>query len=204
VLGDGKVVGPVPSGPLASNPSAGTCATQNVAQAKKYLAAAGLPKGFSFTTLTSNELDSTSAAQAVTMQGELSKVGIKMSIDNVASSDYIQRWLKGDFQAALAENGASPSPYIMYGRYFGTGASLAVPAGYSSPALASLLTKADSVTSATTQKSLYDQLTNQLVNKAVWIWLFNAYDYYATAKSVHGFVPLPDGDLTGLATATVS
>lgn len=200
VLGAGKVVGPVPDGPYASNPSAGICANQNLGLARSYLSKAGMTHGFSFTVLTSSQLDSTSTAQAVTIQGELAKVGIHMSIDNVAGSDYIQRWLKGDFQAALAENGANPSPYIMYGRYFGTGASLAVPAGYSSTSLASLLQRADESISATTQQQLYTQFSDQLVNNAVWIWLFNAYDYYVLAKSVTGFVPSPTGSLTGLTT----
>jgi peptide/nickel transport system substrate-binding protein len=204
VLGDGKVIGPVPQGPLASNPTAGICGTQNLAAAKSYLAKAGDPKGFTFTALTSNDLDSTSDAQAVTIQGQLAKVGIKMNIDNVAESAYIQEWLKGQFQAAFAENGANPSPYIMYGRYFGTGASLAVPAGYKSPKLASLLTQAVEATSSATQKQLYTQFSTSLVNNAVWIWLFDAYDYYVTTNSVKGFVPLPTGSLVGLATATAS
>ncbi|HLI58133.1 MAG TPA: ABC transporter substrate-binding protein [Solirubrobacteraceae bacterium] len=204
VLGGGKVVGPVPQGPFASDPSAGTCATQNLAQAKAYLAKAGKPKGFSFTVLTSNDLDGTSNAQATTIQNELGKVGIKMSIDNVASSQYIQQWLKGKFQAALAENGANPSPYIMYGRYFGARASLAVPAGYSSPTLKSLLLRADQSNSRSTQATLYRQFTNELTDNAVWVWLFNAYDYYAASPHLQGFTPLPSGQLTGLATARLS
>ena len=44
-----------------------------------------------------------------------------MNIQNLASNAYIQDWLKGKFQAAFAENGADPNPYVMYGRYFGPG-----------------------------------------------------------------------------------
>jgi peptide/nickel transport system substrate-binding protein len=204
VLGGGKVIGPVPQGPFATDPNAGTCATQNLIQAKAYLQKAGTPNGFSFTVLTSEELDGTSTAQATTIQNELSKVGIKMNVDNVAGSQYIQQWLKGKFQGALAENGANPSPYIMYGRYFGAGASLAVPAGYSSPTLKSLLLKADQSNSQSQQSSLYKQFTGQLTDNAVWVWLFNAYDYYALSPHVQGFSPLPSGQLTSLATASVS
>ena len=204
VLGGGKVIGPVPQGPFASDATAGTCASQNLTQARAYLAKAGMPKGFQFTVLTSEELDGTSTAQATTIQNQLAKVGIKMSIDNVAGSQYIQQWLKGKFQGALAENGASPSPYIMYGRYFGQGASLAIPAGYSSPTLKSLLAKADESGSQAAQSKLYGQFTGQLTDNAVWVWLFNAYDYYALSSHVQGFQPLPSGQLTGLATASVS
>lgn len=204
VMGGGKVIGPVPQGPFASDPSAGTCATPNAAQAKSYLAKAGEPHGFKFTVLTSAELDGTSTAQATTIQNELGKVGIKMSIDNVASSQYIQQWLKGKFQAALALNGANPSPYIMYGRYFGKGASLATAAGYSSPTLQSLLARADQSNSRSTESSLYRQFTTQLTDNAPWIWLFNAYDYYALSSHLRGFSPLPSDQLTGLASASLS
>jgi peptide/nickel transport system substrate-binding protein len=203
-LGQGEVVGPVPLGPYAPSATAGTCGTQNLTQAAHYLAAAGMSKGFSFTAITSDALDATSEAQAVTAQSDLAKVGIHMTIDNLGENDYIQRWLKGQFQAAFAENGANPDPYIMYGRYFGPGANLAVPSGYSSPALASLLTNADENPSASTRASLYAQISAYLVNNAVWIWLFDSYDYTVLASNVHGYTPLPNEQLSALATTTVS
>jgi peptide/nickel transport system substrate-binding protein len=204
VFGDGQVVGPDPVGPFASNPASGICATPNLAAAKSYLAKAGVPHGFSFTAMTSDALDSTSAAQAVTVQAALSKVGIKMAIDNVGGNDYVQRWLKGDFQAAFAFNGSSPSPFIMYDWYWGKGAPFKVPAGYQSPKLRSLLASADESSSSATQKADYDAFSNYLVNNAIWIWLFSAYDYYATLPTVHGFVARPDDGLESLGTATVS
>lgn len=203
-LGQGEVVGPVPLGPYAPSATAGPCGTQNLTQATHYLAAAGMSKGFSFTAITSDALDATSEAQAVTAQSDLAKVGIHMTIDNLGENDYIQRWLKGQFEAAFAENGANPDPYIMYGRYFAPGANLAVPSGYSSPALASLLTNADENPSASIRASLYAQISAYLVNNAVWIWLFDSYDYTVLASNVHGYTPLPNEQLSALATTTVS
>ncbi len=203
VQGFGKVIGPVPSGPFASDPNTGVCANPSDSQAKSYLAKAGEPHGFSFTVMTSEALDGTSTAQATTIQNELAKVGIKMNINNLASSAYIQNWLKGNFQGTLALNGASPSPYIMYGRYFGKGASLKVPAGYSSSTLQSLLSRGDQSTSSSEQHTLWNQMYSYLNNNAVWIWLFNAYDYYVTTPNLKGFTPLPNGQLTSLATATL-
>jgi peptide/nickel transport system substrate-binding protein len=203
-LGQGKVVGPVPLGPYAPSPTAGICGTQSLTQAKHYLAAAGMSKGFSFTAMTSDALDATSEAQAVTAQADLAKVGIHMTIDNLGENEYIQDWLKGDFQAAFAENGANPDPYIMYGRYFGPGANLAVPSGYSSPTLASMLTNADQNPSASARASLYAQINSYLVDHAVWIWLFDSYDYTVLSSNVHGYTPLPNEQLTALAKTTVS
>jgi peptide/nickel transport system substrate-binding protein len=195
-------VGPVPLGPYALSATAGPCGTQNLTQAKHYLAAAGMASGFSFTAITADALDATSNAQAVTAQADLAKVGIHMTIDNLGENDYIQRWLKGQFQAAFAENGANPDPYIMYGRYFGPGANLAVPSGYSSPALASLLTNADQNPSASARAQLYAQISTYLTDNAVWIWLFDSYDYTVLASNVHGYKPLPNEQLSALATTT--
>jgi peptide/nickel transport system substrate-binding protein len=206
VFGQGKVVGPVPQGPYATNPVSSICPTQNLTLAKKYLALGGHKKGFSFTAITSTDLDSTSAAQAVAMQSELAKVGIKMSIQNLASNAYIQDWLKGKFQAAFAENGADPSPYVMYDRYFGAGAGLSVPAGYSSASLRQQLLGGDQVSTAAGQVKAWKALNKNLTGNAVWVWLFDAYDFAVTSSNVHGFnlSPVNTTQLASLATTSVS
>ncbi len=206
VFGQGKVVGPVPLGPYASNPVSAICPTQNLKQAKKYLKLAGKPKGFSFTAITSTDLDSTSSAQAIAMQSELAKVGIKMNIQNLASNAYIQDWLKGKFQAAFAENGADPDPYVMYGRYFGAGADLGVPAGYSSKSLQSLLLAGDENSTASGQAKDWKALNTNLTSNAVWIWLFDSNDFAALSPTVKGFTlsPVNTTELASLATTSVS
>ena len=206
VFGAGQVVGPVPLGQFASNPVSAVCPTPNVATAKSYLQKAGNAKGFSFTALTSTDLDPTSAAQATVVQSDLAKVGIKMSIQNLAGDAYIQDWLKGNFQAAFAWNGADPNPYTMYGRYFGAGANLGVPAGYSSATLQKLLVQGDQATDAAAQTSDWAQFSKALTSNAVWIWLFTAYDYAAVASSLHGFslAPTNSTSLDSLRSATIS
>jgi peptide/nickel transport system substrate-binding protein len=205
VFGDGKVVGPVPLGPYATNPVSAICPTQNLAQARTYLKAAGYPKGFTFTAITSTDLDSTTAAQAIAMQSELARVGIKMNIQNLAANAYIQDWLKGKFQAAFAENGADPNPYVMYGRYFGAGAGLAIPAGYSSKSLQQELLAGDENSTAAGQKADWMKLSNDLTSNAVWIWLFDSYDFAVSSSHVHGFTLSPVGtyQLSTLATTTL-
>jgi peptide/nickel transport system substrate-binding protein len=206
VFGQGKVVGPVPLGPYATSPVSAICPTQNLTLAKKYLKKAGKAKGFSFTAITSTDLDSTSAAQAIAMQSELAKVGIKMNIQNLASNAYIQDWLKGKFQAAFAENGADPDPYVMYGRYFGAGAGLSVPAGYSSKTLQTELLAGDENSTAAGQTKDWKALNTTLTSKAVWIWLFDSYDFAALAPTVKGFTlsPVNTTQLSSLATTSNS
>ncbi len=191
VFGQGQVVGPVPVGPFASRPVSAVCPTTNIAAAKRYLKAAGDPSGFSFNAITSVALDPTSSAQAIAAQAELAQAGIKMNIRNLAGDAYNQAWLKGDFQAAFAWNGADPDPFTMYGRYFGPGADLAVPAGYSSPRLQNLLVEGDESSSVAAREMYYTELAATLTSNAVWVWLFASYDYAVVGHGVSGFTLFP-------------
>ena len=204
VLGQGKVIGPVPLGPYSSKPISSVCPTQNISKAKSYLQKAGNPSGFTFTAMTSNDLDATSSSQAIAVQSQLKQAGITMNIQNLAGNAYIQDWLKGKFQAAFAENGADPNPYTMYGRYFAPGANLGVPAGYSSAALQRILTKSDSVTTPAAATKQFRALSTYLTANAVWLWLFDGYVYGAVTSNVHGFSLPPTRDLNSIAKATVS
>jgi peptide/nickel transport system substrate-binding protein len=204
VLGQGKVIGPVPLGPYSSKPISSVCPTQSTSTAKSYLQKAGNPGGFTFTAMTSTDLDATSSAQAIAVQSQLKQAGITMNIQNLAGNAYIQNWLKGKFQAAFAENGADPNPYTMYGRYFAPGANLGVPAGYSSAALQRILTKSDSVTTPAAAATQFKALSTYLTANAVWLWLFDGYVYGAVTSNVHGFSLPPTRDLNSIAKATVS
>jgi peptide/nickel transport system substrate-binding protein len=204
VLGQGKVIGPVPLGPYSSKPISSVCPTQSTSTAKSYLQKAGNPGGFTFTAMTSTDLDATSSAQAIAVQSQLKQAGITMNIQNLAGNAYIQNWLKGKFQAAFAENGADPNPYTMYGRYFAPGANLGVPAGYSSAALQRILTKSDSVTTPAAAATQFKALSTYLTANAVWLWLFDGYVYGAVTSNVHGFSLPPTRDLNSIARATVS
>jgi peptide/nickel transport system substrate-binding protein len=203
LLGQGEVVGPVPLGPYAQ-PTPAVCPSQNITQAKAYLAKAGDPSGFSFTAMTSDDLDATSADQATAVQSALAQAGIKMQIQNLAGNAYIQDWLKGKFEAAFAENGADPNPYVMYGRYFGPSPNLGVPAGYSSAALQKLIVASDVAATPAAAATANAALNRYLTANAVWIWLFDSYDYAAVSSHVHGFTLPPDRDLKSLAFSTVS
>jgi peptide/nickel transport system substrate-binding protein len=204
LLGQGRPVGPVPLGPYASKPISAVCPTPNVTQAKAYLAKAGNPDGFSFTAITSTDLDATSSAQAIAVQSQLKKAGITMNIQNLASNAYIQDWLKGSFEAAFAENGADPNPYTMYGRYFAPGGNLAVPAGYSNPTLQKLMLAGDAAATPAQSAKAFAAISNYLTGNAVWLWLFDSYDYAVTAPGVHGFSLPPTRHLGALKSTTVS
>lgn len=202
-FGQGKTIGPVPLGPYASNPISAVCPTPDLTLAKSYLQKAGNPKGFTFTATTSTELDPTSNAQAVAVQSQLAKVGITMKIQNLAGNAYVQNWLKGDFEGVFAWNGANPDPYTMYGRYFGPGANLGVPAGYSSQTLQDTIVAGDQAATPAEATQAWTKLSQELTSNAVWIWLFSSYDYAVLAPNVQGFQISPTRSLLSLAQTTI-
>ena len=206
VFGQGTPIGPVPIGPYAPKPVSALCATPNLAMAKNFLKKAGDPSGFSFTAITSTAIDPTDTAQSIAVQSELAQVGITMKIQNLANNAYIQEWLAASFQAAFAWNGAYPDPYTMYSRYFGPGANLGGPAGYSSKSLQKLIVAGDEASNPAVRAANYAAFQANLTSNAVWVWLFTSYDYAVMAHNLHGFSYLPSytDAFHTLATASIS
>jgi peptide/nickel transport system substrate-binding protein len=94
----------------------------------------------------------------------------------------------------------------MYDRYFGPGANLGVPAGYSSPTLQHLIVAGDEASSNSVRKADYSAFQANLTHNAVWVWLFTSYDYAVPAQNVHGFSFSPSltASLQTLASTRVS
>ncbi|HEY2671126.1 MAG TPA: ABC transporter substrate-binding protein [Rugosimonospora sp.] len=197
-LGEGTPIGPITSPAYKSDPNSQPCATQNVAKAKSLLSQAGYPNGLTINTIVSTGLYSTSVNEAQNLQSQLKAVGINLKLQTLDSAAYVDAWTSGNFTAALALNGGEPDPDGMYGRYFTSTGNLNKVAGYSSPQLDQLFAQGKATTDPTQRKQIYTQISNNLVNNAVWIWLFSSYDYTAMTKSVSGFTPMPNGSLDNL------
>ncbi len=58
------------------------------------------------------------SAEAQVLQSQLAEIGIKLDIKLMELNVYVDAWLKGDFDMAVALNGGRPDPYTMYNRYF--------------------------------------------------------------------------------------
>ena len=203
-LGAGTITGPITSPLYRSNPSSQPCPTQNLAKAKQYLAAAGEPNGFTLNLITSQGLYASAVDEAQTVQAELGQIGIKVNVQSLSASAYVSDWLSGNFQAAIAENAGNIDPNTMYGRYFTTGATYNNVAGYSSPTLNKLFAQGIATTDVAKRQSIYQQISAQLVDNAVWIWLYTPEEYIALNTSVSGFAARTDGDLSMLWKASIS
>lgn len=203
-LGAGTVTGPITSPSFKSDPNAQPCPTQNIAKAKEYLAKAGEPNGFTLNLMTSQGLYSTAVNEAQTVQAQLKKAGITVNIKTLDSNTYVQDWLNGDFDAAIAQNSGSVDPNTMYARYFTSHGSFNKVAGYRSATLDKLFARGVVTPNLDQRKVIYKQISDELVNNAAWVWLFTPQAFIAVNTSVHGFEARMDADLAALWKASIS
>ena len=113
-------------------------------------------------------------------------------------------WLSGNFEAAIAENSGSIDPNTMYARYFTSTGTFNKVAGYSSPTLNSLFAQGIATTNVAQRQKIYQEISQQLVDNAAWIWLYTPEYYIAVNTSVHGFQARTDADLSMLWKASIS
>lgn len=203
-LGAGTVTGPITSPLFKSNPNDQPCPKQDLAKAKKYLAKAGTPDGFTLNVITSQGLYSTAVDEAQAVQAQLGKVGIKVNVQTLDSNTYVTKWLAGDFDAAIAQNAGSADPNTMYARYFTSNGTYNKVAGYSSPELDTLFAQGIATTDVAKRQAIYKDVSNQLVNNAAWVWLFTPKEYIVMSTGVNGLAARPDAELSMLWKATVS
>jgi peptide/nickel transport system substrate-binding protein len=203
-FGEGEVTGPITSPAFAASPTTGLpCNPPDLDAAKRLLAQAGHPDGLSLDTLVMVGEYATSVNEGQNLQAQLAKVGIRLKLEQQPTSPYVKRWLDADFDTAVALNGGSYDPYLMYGRYFTTNGSLKGPAGLSSPELDRLLVKGDSTTDPAVRKQVYQQLQEELLRLSPWVWTFRGDDYYLIGKGVQGFTAMPDQSLQYLQATSV-
>jgi len=198
--GDGEVTGPITSPAYQYDPTDGLgCTPGDTAAAKQMLADAGYAKGFTLKTIVETGEYATAVAEATSLKSQLAKIGVNLSIQQMPTSPYVTAWLAADYDAAVALNGGSYDPYLMYGRYFTTGGSLSVPAGLDSTKLSDLLNQGNATTDETQRQTIFGNLQKELLAESPWIWMFRSDDYYLVSNSIQGFVPRPDEALFTLA-----
>ena len=196
--GEGKVIGPITSPAYASDPNDRPCPTVDLVKAKKYLAEAGYPDGLTIKSMVAPIQGATLSGVAQSLKAQLAKAGINLELEVIDSSTFVSRWLAADFVTAVASNGGKVDPDTMYTRYFPSSAQFNKVAGYSSATLDALFLKGKQSGRVSERKAIYKQISEELENNAVWIWLYSPYEYRVTAKNVTGFIPLANGSLIEL------
>jgi peptide/nickel transport system substrate-binding protein len=204
-FGDGQVTGPITSPAYQHSPTDGLpCKPGDITAAKKLLADAGYAKGFHLKTIVETGEYATSVAEGQNLQSQLAKIGVTLDLQQLTTSPYVKAWLDADYDAAVALNGGSSDPYLMYGRYFTTDGSLKGPAGLTSSTLNNLLVKGNSTADESVRQSTYQQLQEELLKESPWVWTFRGDDYYLVSDKVSGFTARADESLINLAVASAS
>ncbi|HEX6685625.1 MAG TPA: ABC transporter substrate-binding protein [Candidatus Limnocylindrales bacterium] len=202
-LGEGTVVGPITSPAYKSDPGARPCPTRDVNKAKSLLAGAGFGGGITIKTIVSSGEYATSVNEAQNLQAQLKEAGITLQLDTLESGAYVDRWVAGTFDAAVALNGGRPDPDGMYGRYFTSTGNLNKVAGYASPELDQLFAEGKATADPAQRKQIYTKVSKHLEDNAVWVWLFSSFDYTATTAGVKGYTPMANGSFQYLREASL-
>ncbi len=194
-LGEGEVTGPA-TPPYYRVPLKDlTCYTPDLSKAKQLLANAGVSTGLKFTIIAASDEPPTAVAEAQSIQAQLKKVGIETTIQTLELGVYVDRWLKADFDAAVALNGGNPDPDIMFFRYWYKTGNLQNVAAYNSPDIDQLLEQGRATADPEKRKPIYDSIQKKLVDAAPWVWLYVGYEYRVMQPFVKGFTPLSNGSL---------
>lgn len=203
LLGEGEVTGPLTSPAYRTDPSDLFCYTQDQDRARELLAGAGYPDGFTAKMMAATGEPPTAAAVAQVIQSQLAEVGIMLEIEMQEMNVYIDRWLAGDFDMAVALNGGRVDPYTMYSRYWTRDGNLQRVANYIDDTLDGLMTEGRVETDETARRAIFADFEQHLAETAPWIWLFTGNTYTAQREGVEGFVSSPTGTLFGLVDVTL-
>lgn len=191
-LGEGEVVSPAT--PLFYRADLGSlfCYQKDLDQANSLLAEAGNP-AVAFTVIVAAGEPPTAVAEAQNIQAQLAEIGVTVEIETLELGVYVDRWLKGDFDAAVALNGGNPDPHNMFFRYWHSTGNLNSVANYSAPEIDALLAEAVALTDPAERKAVYDQIQQQLAEAAPWVWLYVGYEYRIYQPYVENYTNMSNG-----------
>ncbi len=203
-LGEGTVTGPLTMAAYALDPSELFCYEKDLDRARELMAQAGYEEGFTITVIAANAEPPTALSEAQSIQAQLAEINITVEIESLELSVYVDRWLAGDFQAAVALNGGRPDPFTMYARYWQSTGNLNNVAGYIDATLDELMAAGRAETDPAARYEIFAQLQRHLAEMAPWVWLYAGYEYTAQQPYVEGFVPYPTDSLISLAQVTLN
>ncbi|MBK9124604.1 MAG: ABC transporter substrate-binding protein [Chloroflexi bacterium] len=202
-LGEGIVTGPLTMAAFALPTDELFCYEKDLDKARELMTAAGVD-GFTLKVIAANAEPPTALSEAQSIQAQLAEIGITVEIESLELSVYVDRWLAGDFEAAVALNGGRPDPYTMYSRYWQTSGNLNNVAGYIDETLDDLMARGRTETDPEARYEIFAEFQRHLTEMAPWVWLYTGYEYTAQLPVVQGFVPYPTDSLISLAQVTLS
>ena len=195
-FGEGEVTGPI--APALANYALPTSQyplyTRDVAKAKQLLQEANVgPVTFTMLAQTTEPAYAKDIAQLV--QQQLAEVGVTMKIETLEFTQWVDRWLKADFDMAPGLNGGGPDPDFYVYRYFTNDGNLNFVTSYQNSVSSDAIKTARATVDPAKRKELYTTAQKELVNGVPFIWLYVGRDYNASLPTTKGFIHLPTGSV---------
>jgi peptide/nickel transport system substrate-binding protein len=194
-LGEGRVTGPLTMASYALPIEDLFCYEQDIDRAKELMASVGMEDGFTLEIMLANAEPPVASSIAQVVAAQLEAINITVEIDSLEFSDYVDRWLSGDFAAAVANNGGRIDPYTMYSRYWQYDARFQETAGYIDDTLDDLMKRGQVETDVEARHEIFTDLQLHLTETNPWIWLYAGYSYTAQQEFVSGWEPTANDSL---------
>jgi peptide/nickel transport system substrate-binding protein len=198
-LGAGDPTGPIPPAlpffalPVGDYP----LYKRDVARARQLLQESGVgPVQLTMLTQTTEPVYAKDIAQIV--QQQLGEAGIRLNIELLEFGQWVQRWLKADFDMAPGLNSGQPDPDFYLFRYFTNDGNLNFVHSYQNDVSSDAIKRARTLTDPARRKELYATAQKELVAGVPFVWLYVGRDYVAFQNTTKGFVHLPTGSVVYL------
>ena len=194
-FGEGEVTGPITSPAYRSDPAARPCPERDLDKAAEYLEAAGMADGVTIQTIVSQGEYATSVERGREPPGPARRGGhharARGDGDRHVRRPLDRRRLRGRGRAQRRppRPGRHVRPLLHEHRQPQQGRRLQLRQ------LDELFAAGKATTDPEERAGIYEQISAELENNAVWIWLFTSYTYTATTADVTGFIPMANGSL---------
>lgn len=188
-LGEGQVTGPLTMASFALPTSDLFCYEQDLDKARELMAAAGMEDGFTLEVILANAEPPVATSIAQNLQSQLAEINIDVEIEALEFGTYVDRWLVGDFTAAVALNGGRVDPYTMYSRYWQVDARFQDTAGYIDDTLDSLMKAGQVETDPAARYEIFADFQRHLAETSPWVWLYSGFTYTAHQSNISGWSP---------------
>lgn len=202
-LGEGKVTGPLTMASYALPLEDLFCYEQDLDMARELMAQAGMEEGFTLNVIVANAEPPVATSIAQNLQSQLEAINISVEIEAMELATYVDRWLAGDFMAAVALNGGRVDPYTMYSRYWQEGANFQETAGYLDETLDTLMKEGQVETDPDARYEIFAEFQQHLAETSPWVWLYAGYTYTAQQPYVTGWTPTASDSLYFLSAVQV-
>ena len=188
-LGEGQVTGPLTMASFALPTEDLFCYEQDIERAQELMNAAGLADGFTLEVILANAEPPVATSIAQNLQAQLEAINITVEIEALEFGTYVDRWLAGDFTAAVALNGGRTDPYTMYSRYWQNDARFQETAGYIDDTLNDLMVAGQTETDPDARYEIFSEFQTHITEVSPWIWLYAGFSYTAHQPYVTGWTP---------------